>query len=68
MLRRILENIPKYVTKKYFQIVLLMSKLLLSCFYASFKQWLQEVKSFYMYFSLIKLIPNFYDMCIMYSQ
>jgi hypothetical protein len=67
MLRCILKNNQKYENKKYFQIVLLMSKLLLSCFYATFKQWLQEVKSPYTYFSLIKLIPNFYDMYIMYS-
>jgi hypothetical protein len=43
MLRCILKNIPKYVIKKYFQIVILMSKLLLDCFYASFKQWLEKV-------------------------
>ncbi len=36
-------------------------------FYATFKQ-LQEVKSPYTYFSLNRLIPNFYDMYIMYSQ
>jgi len=68
MLSCIVKNIPKYVIKKYFQIVLLVSKLLLSCFYATLKQWLQEVKSLYIYFSFIKLIPNFYDMYIMYSQ
>jgi len=45
-----------------------MSKLLLSYFYVAFKQWLQKVKSPYMYFSLIKLIQNFYDMYIIYSQ
>ncbi len=67
MLRYIFFKIPKYVIKKYFQVVLLVSKLLLSYFYASFKQWLQEVKSFYTYFSLIRLIPIFYDMYIMYS-
>jgi hypothetical protein len=39
-----LKNIPKYVVKKYFQIVLLMSKLFLNFYYATFKQWLQEVK------------------------
>jgi len=39
-------------------------KTILSCFYATFKQWLQEVKSPYTYFSLIKLISNFYDMYI----
>jgi hypothetical protein len=48
--------------------VFLVSKLLLSCFYATFKQWLQEDKSLYTYFSLIGLISNFYDMYIMYSQ
>jgi hypothetical protein len=68
MLRCILKNTPKYVIKKYFQIVLLVSKLLLSCFYTTFNQWLQEVKKIYTYFSFIKLIPNFYDMYIMYSQ
>ncbi len=62
MLRCILKNVSKYVIKKYFQIVLLLSKLFLSYFYATFKQWLQEVKRFYMYFSFIRLIPNFYDM------
>jgi hypothetical protein len=51
-----------------FQIMLLMSKLLLSCFYVAFKQWLQEVKNPYTYISLIKLIPKFYDMSVMYSQ
>ncbi len=63
-----IQNIPKYVIKKYFQIVFLMSKLDLNYFYAYFKQWLQEVKNPYTYFSPIKLIPNFYDMYIMYSQ
>jgi hypothetical protein len=58
----------KYVNKKKSKIVLLVSKLILSCFYATFKQWLQEVKSPYTYFSLIRLIPNFYDIYIMYSQ
>jgi hypothetical protein len=43
-------------------------KIVLSCFYATFKQWLQEVESPYMYFSLIKWIPNFYDLHIMYSK
>jgi hypothetical protein len=52
----------------FYKIVLLVSKLSLSCFYVAFKQWLQEVKSLYMYFSFIKLIPNFYDMYIMYSK
>jgi hypothetical protein len=69
MLRCIFFKILKYVMlKKYFQIVLSMSKLFLKCFYATFKQWLQGVKSPYMYFSLIILIPNFYYMYIMYSQ
>ncbi len=45
-----------------------MSKLFLSYFYVDFKQWLQEVKSPYTYFSFIRLIPNFYNMYIMYSQ
>jgi hypothetical protein len=56
MLRCIFKNIPKYVIKKYFQIVFLVSKLFLSCFYAT------------LYFSFIKLIPNFYDIYIIYSQ
>ncbi len=68
MLRCIFKKITKYVIKKYFQIVFLVSKLFLNYFYAIFKPWLQEVKSPYMYFSLIKSIPNFYDMYIMYSQ
>jgi hypothetical protein len=50
--------------KNIFKIVFLMSKLFLNCFYATFKLWLQEVKCFYMYFSLIKLIPIFYEMYI----
>jgi hypothetical protein len=64
----LLKKIPKYVIKKYFQIVFLMSKLFLSYFYVVFKQWLQVVQSPYMYFSLIRLIPIFYDIYIMYSQ
>jgi hypothetical protein len=68
MLRCILKDNQKYDNKKYFQIMLLVSKLLLSCFYVTFKQWLQEVKSLYTFFSFIRLIPNFYDMYIMYSQ
>ncbi len=63
-----IKKFPKYVIKNYFQIVLLMSKLLLNYFYVAFKQWLYDVKSPCMYFSLIKLIPIFYDMYIMYSQ
>jgi hypothetical protein len=43
-------------------------KTTLSYFYVVFKQWLQEIKSPYTYFSLIKLIPKFYDMYIMYSK
>ncbi len=43
-------------------------KTTLNYFYATFKQWSQEVKSPYMSFSFIKCIPNFYDMYIMYSQ
>jgi hypothetical protein len=49
---------------KYFQIVHLVSKLLLNYFLTM----VTEVKSLYMYFSLIKLIPIFYGMYIMYSQ
>jgi hypothetical protein len=53
---------------KKIQIVFLVSKLFLNYFYVAFKQWLQEIKCFYAYFSLIRLIPNFYDTYIMYSQ
>jgi len=38
-------------------------KTTLNYFYATFKQWKQEVKSPYMYFSLIRLIPNFFMTC-----
>jgi hypothetical protein len=48
--------------------MLLMPKLLLSYLYTTFKQWLQEIKSLYMYFSFIKLNSNFYNMYIIYSQ
>jgi hypothetical protein len=34
----------------------------------TFKQWLQVFKSVNWIFLLIKLIPNFYDMYIMYSK
>jgi len=68
MLRCILKNIKKYVIKKYFQIVLFNVKTILNYFYAVFKLWLQEVKSPCTYFSLIRLIPYFYEMYIMYSQ
>jgi len=61
-----IKKIPKNVINKYFQIMLLVSKRFLNYFYATFKQWLQEVKSPYFYFSLIKLISNFYGMYIMY--
>jgi hypothetical protein len=64
MLRCILRS----MSLKYFQIVLLVLKLLLSCFYATFKQWSQKAKNPYTYFSLNRLIPNVYDMYIMYSQ
>jgi hypothetical protein len=37
-------------------------KIALRYFYVIFKQWLQEINSRYTYFSLIRLIPNFYDM------
>jgi len=67
MLRCIFLKIQK-MSLIVFQIMLLMSKLLLSCFYVAFKQWLQEVKNPYTYISLIKLIPKFYDMSVMYSQ
>jgi hypothetical protein len=55
MLRCIFKNISKY-----FQIVLLVSNFLL--------KWLQVLKSPYMHFSLIRLIPKFSDTYIMYSQ
>ncbi len=67
MLRCILK-ISKNVIKKYFQFFFFSVKIILSYFYVAFKQWSQEVKSPYMYFSLIRRIPNFYDMYIMYSQ
>ncbi len=37
-------------------------KTTLSYFYVASKQWLPEVKSHYMYFPFVGLIPNFYDM------
>jgi hypothetical protein len=37
-------------------------KTIFNLFYVAFKQWLQEMKSPYTYFSLIKLIVNLYDM------
>jgi hypothetical protein len=54
-----IKKIPNYLIKKKIQTVLLVSKLFLNCFYATFKQWLQEVKSPYTYFSLIRLTSNF---------
>jgi hypothetical protein len=54
--------------KIIFKIVHLVSKLLLNYFYVVFKEWSEKVKSHYMYFSFIRLIPNFYDMYKMYSQ
>jgi hypothetical protein len=54
-----IKKIQKYVIKKYFQIVFIMSKLFLSCFYATFQQWLEEVRNPCTYFSLIILILNF---------
>jgi hypothetical protein len=68
MLKCILKKTQNMSLKKYFQIVLLVLKLFLSCFYVAFKRCLQEVKNPYKYFSFIILIPNFYDMYIMYSQ
>jgi len=64
MLRHILKN----MLLKFFSICAFNVKIVLSCFYATFKHWLQEVKSPYTYFSLIRLIPNIYDLYIMYSQ
>jgi hypothetical protein len=43
-------------------------KIALSCFYATFKQWIQEVKKLSTHFSFIRLIPNFYNMYIIYSK
>ncbi len=63
-----IKNIQIYAIKKKIQIVLLVLKLSLSCFYATFKQWLQEFLKNYTYFSLIELISIFYDMYVMYSQ
>jgi hypothetical protein len=45
MLRFIFKN-PKYVIKKYFQIVLLMSKLLLSYFYVVLSSGYKRLKVF----------------------
>jgi hypothetical protein len=61
MLRCILiKNIPKYIIKKYFQMVFLVSKLLLNWFSVVFKQWLQEVKSPYIYiYSTHYINPKF---------
>jgi hypothetical protein len=61
ILRCILKNIPKSVIKKLIQIVLLVSKLFVNSGYKSLK-----VKI--VYFLFIILIPNSYDMYIMYSQ
>jgi hypothetical protein len=67
MLRYVKEKIQKYVIKKNSNCVFNV-KIALNCFYATFKQWLQEVKSPYTSFSFIILIPNFYGMYIMYSR
>jgi hypothetical protein len=67
MLRCILKNIQK-ISLKIFSNCAFSVKTILNYFYVVFKQGLQEVKSPYMYFSLIRLIPNFYDMYIMYSK
>ncbi len=67
MLRYFFFN-PKICHWKIFSNCVFSVKKILSCFYVAFKQWLQEVKNPYTYFSLIRLIPNFYDMYIMYSQ
>jgi len=61
MLRCIFKKIQKHVIKKYFQIVLLISKIFLNNGY-------KFLKVLIAYFLLIKLLPNFYDMYIMYSQ
>ncbi len=60
MLRCILKNIPKFIIKKI-QIMLLVSKLFVNSGYKSLKG---EI----FYFLFIILIPNSYDMYIMYSQ
>jgi len=59
MLRYIYLKIQKYVIN-FFSNCAFSVKI-------DFKQWLQEVKSPYTYFSLIRLILNLYDMYIMYS-
>ncbi len=61
MLRCIFFKIPKYFIKKYFQIMPSMSKLFLNSGYKSLKMKIN-------YFSFIILIPNSYDMYIMYSK
>jgi len=61
MLRCILKNIQKYF--KIFPNYAFIIKTTLSYFYATFKQWKQEVESPYMYFSLIRLIPKNFMTC-----
>jgi len=61
MLRCIFKIISKYGISNFFQIVLLLSNFLLN---NGYKFLLMKIK----YFLLIKLIPNFYDMYIIYSQ
>ncbi len=51
-------KIPKY-SLKIFSNYVFSAKIALNYFYATFKQWLQKVKSPYTYSSLIKLIPKF---------
>ncbi len=67
MLRCILKK-SQNMSLKIFSNCAFSAKIALNCFYATFQQWLKEVKSPYTYFSLIRLIPNFYDVYIMHSQ
>jgi len=61
MLKYTLKNIQKYIIILFFQIMLLVSKLFLNNGYKSLKVYIT-------YFLFIILIPNFYDMYIMYSK
>ncbi len=56
------------MSEKIFSNCVFNVKIVLNYFNVTFKHWLQEVKSPYTYFSFIRLIPNSYDMYIMYSQ
>jgi hypothetical protein len=61
MLSCILKNIPKYVIKNYFQIVPLVSKLLLSWFYVVYNIGYKRLKILYVFVNHY-IDSNFYDM------